>query len=134
MGYSDHVATALYAGLITKEAAKVAAEGYSGGQFRHGPLELAGPGLVAVLFGTSHQSHPSMRRLASDVVTTGATVLTVGDLDVAGAHHVRTPGNDVFEELMTGAVVAQLLTLEIAWARGITPGEFTYAEKVTTAL
>jgi glucosamine--fructose-6-phosphate aminotransferase (isomerizing) len=51
IGFGDYAATALYAGLITKEGAKLAAEGYIGGQFRHGPLELAGPGLVAVLFG-----------------------------------------------------------------------------------
>jgi glucosamine--fructose-6-phosphate aminotransferase (isomerizing) len=43
VGFAEQAATALYAGLITKEAAKVPAEGYIGGQFRHGPLELAGP-------------------------------------------------------------------------------------------
>jgi glucosamine--fructose-6-phosphate aminotransferase (isomerizing) len=134
IGFADHGATALYAGLITKEAAKVPAEGYLGGQFRHGPLELAGPGLVAVLFGGSATTHPSLHRLAVDLSRTGSTVLTVGGLEVPWAHPVATPGTGALAELMTGAVVAQLLTVEIARARGITPGEFTYADKVTRAL
>ena len=47
--------------------AKVAAEGFVGGEFRHGPLELAGPGLTAVLFGPDDpDASPSLRRLGAD--------------------------------------------------------------------
>jgi hypothetical protein len=57
IGKRDNTATALAGGLILKEAAKVPAEGYIGGEFRHGPLEIAGPGLTAVLLGLD-QSEP----------------------------------------------------------------------------
>src|SRR6202012_3720481 len=67
IGFGDHAATARYAGLITKEGAKIAAEGFIGGQFRHGPLELAGPGLTAVLFGSDDPAaNTSLHRLGTD--------------------------------------------------------------------
>jgi glucosamine--fructose-6-phosphate aminotransferase (isomerizing) len=134
IGFGDHAASALYAGLITKEAAKVPAEGYIGGQFRHGPLELAGPGLTAVLFGGDGQAHGSVRQLGADLLASGSTVLTVGDLGLPGAVHVRAPGGSMPARLAHDALIAQHLTVAIATARGITPGVFTYGRKVTTAL
>ena len=50
VGARDSAGTAQFAALITKESAKIAAEGYVGGQFRHGPFELAGDGLTVVIF------------------------------------------------------------------------------------
>jgi glucosamine--fructose-6-phosphate aminotransferase (isomerizing) len=133
VGNQDHAATALYAGLITKEAAKIAAEGYIGGQFRHGPFELAGPGLLAVLFGAyAEDPNPSMRQLASDLVTAGSDVLLVGDLTIPGAATVNAPAIDTLTDLAIGALVAQNLAVEIAKARGVEPGAFIHGSKITT--
>jgi glucosamine--fructose-6-phosphate aminotransferase (isomerizing) len=133
VGNQDHAATALYAGLITKEAAKIAAEGYIGGQFRHGPFELAGPGLLAVLFGAyAEDPNPSMRRLASDLVAAGSEVLLVGDLTIPGAATVNAPATDALTDLALGALVAQHLAVEIAKARDIEPGAFIHGSKITT--
>ena len=134
IGFGDRAASALYAGLITKEGAKVPAEGYVGGQFRHGPLELAGPGLTAVLFGGDEQASGSARQLAADLLASGSTVLAAGDLDLPGAVQVGSPAGSAPARLTHDALLAQHLTVEIATARGITPGVFTYGRKVTTAL
>jgi glucosamine--fructose-6-phosphate aminotransferase (isomerizing) len=134
IGFGDHAASALYAGLITKEAAKVPAEGYIGGQFRHGPLELAGPGLTAVLFGGDGQAGGSVRQLGADLLASGSTVLAVGDPGLPGAVHVGAPRGSMPARLAHDALIAQHLTVAIATARGITPGVFTYGSKVTTAL
>lgn len=135
IGYQDHAATALYAGLITKEAAKVAAEGYVGGEFRHGPLELAGPGLMAVFFGgTDAGDNPSLRRLAADLAESGAAVLVVGPAGVPGTIEVAAPNIHATGQLSHSAVLAQHLAVAIAKARGITPGDFAFGNKVTTAL
>jgi hypothetical protein len=92
VGNRDHAASALYAGLITKEAVKVPAEGYIGGQFRHGPLELAGEGLTAILFGVfGDDDSPSLCQLAADLVATGAVVALVGDVTVPGTHTIPVP-------------------------------------------
>jgi len=134
IGFGDQAASALYAGLITKEAAKVPAEGYIGGQFRHGPLELAGPGLTAVLFGGDGHARGSVRQLGADLLASGSTVLAVGDPGLPGAIHVGAPGGSMPARLAHDALIAQHLTVAIATARGITPGVFTYGSKVTTAL
>jgi glucosamine--fructose-6-phosphate aminotransferase (isomerizing) len=135
IGFGDYAATALYAGLITKEGAKVAAEGFVGGQFRHGPLELAGPGLTAVLYGSSApEDNASLQRLGADLAGAGSTVITVAGIDLPNAALQLAPPSGVTASLAHGAVVAQYLTVALARARGITPGAFTYGSKITTAL
>jgi glucosamine--fructose-6-phosphate aminotransferase (isomerizing) len=135
VGNQDHAATALYAGLITKEAAKVPAEGFIGGQFRHGPLELAGPGLTAVLFGIhASDTNSSLQQLAAELIASRADVLLVGDLTLDGADTIVIPAGDTLTELAGGALVAQHFAVELAKARGIEPGTFTYGRKITTAL
>ncbi len=135
IGFGDHAATALYAGLIVKEGAKVAAEGFVGGEFRHGPLELAGPGLTAVLYGTDDpDANPSLRRLGADLIQAGSAVIAVAGLDLPGAALRLRPPPGTLAQLAHGAVVAQHLTVALARARGITPGAFAYGSKITTAL
>lgn len=135
IGSQDHAATALYAGLITKEAAKVAAEGFIGGEFRHGPLELAGPGLTAVLFGAwAGDTSSPVPGLAADLTASGADVTLVGDLVRPGARTVPIPHGRTLTELAASAVVAQHIAVHLARARGIEPGQFTYGQKVTTIL
>jgi glutamine---fructose-6-phosphate transaminase (isomerizing) len=135
IGSQDHAATALYAGLITKEAAKVAAEGFIGGEFRHGPLELAGPGLAAVLFGAwADDTSSAIPGLAADLTDSGADVTLVGDLVRPGARTVAIPRGQTLTELAASAVVAQHIAVHLARARGIEPGMFTYGQKVTTIL
>jgi glutamine---fructose-6-phosphate transaminase (isomerizing) len=135
IGFGDHAATARYAGLITKEGAKIAAEGFIGGQFRHGPLELAGPGLTAVLFGSDDPAgNASLQRLAADLTGAGSTVIAVAALGQPGAALTLCPPPGTTAQLAYGAVAAQHFTVALARARGITPGAFTYGSKVTTAL
>jgi glucosamine--fructose-6-phosphate aminotransferase (isomerizing) len=135
IGFGDYAATARYAGLITKEGAKVAAEGYIGGQFRHGPFELAGPGLTAVLFGSDDpDSNSSLQRLGADLAGAGSAVIAVAALDLPGAALQLRPPSGVLAQLAHGAVAAQYLTVALARARGITPGAFSYGSKITTAL
>jgi glutamine---fructose-6-phosphate transaminase (isomerizing) len=130
----DEAATALFSALITKEASKVPAEGYIGGQFRHGPLELAGDGLTVVLFGLRPRTpDESLRRLAADLVKTGSTVVAVGD-DVTDALSIPIPGATPFELLAGSAVVAERFAVDLARANGVVPGEFLHGSKITTAV
>jgi glucosamine--fructose-6-phosphate aminotransferase (isomerizing) len=136
IGFGDHGATALYAGLITKEGAKIPAEGYVGGQFRHGPFELAGPGLTAVLHGAADPAaNRQLARIGADLLAAGSTVVAAAGLDLPGATvHLPPPDAGLTAQLTHGALVAQHLTVAIARARGITPGAFAYGSKITTAL
>ena len=76
VGARAQVPSALAGALLLKEAAKLPAEGYVGGEFRHGPLEIAGAGLTAVLFGDG-TPNGSLEALSRDLVRTGATVATI---------------------------------------------------------
>lgn len=134
IGKQDDASTALYAGLITKESSKVAIEGYIGGQFRHGPFELAGPGMTAFLYGArAENDDDTLYRLATDLLETGATVVLVGDLRIPGAITVPAPGRGL-AGLSTGAVVAELLAVDLARANGVEPGAFAFGSKITTKL
>ncbi|QNE21447.1 SIS domain-containing protein [Kribbella qitaiheensis] len=135
VGKRDATATALYAALIMKEAAKVAVEGFVGGQFRHGPFELAGEGMTAMLYGAeTREDDTSLNRLAEDLLSVGTSVILVGDVELPGARTLPTGGRNGLESLMTGAVVAQHLAVEVAHANGVQPGAFVFGNKVTTTL
>lgn len=135
VGKRDDAATAQLAGLITKESSKVAIEGYVGGQFRHGPFELAGPGMTAFLYGAyASDADESTTRLALDLVDSGADVVLIGDLQVDGATTFRTPDGSTLSRLATGAVVAELVAVDLARANGVVPGAFAFGSKITTTL
>jgi glucosamine--fructose-6-phosphate aminotransferase (isomerizing) len=127
VGTRDAAATARFAGLITKEAAKIPAEGYVGGQFRHGPYELAGEGLTLVTFGPD----ALLRRLAADVLATGAHVIAVADPDSPASVTVTAAHGTGLTALATSAVVAELLAVRLARANGVEPGAFVYGSKIT---
>jgi glucosamine--fructose-6-phosphate aminotransferase (isomerizing) len=135
VGRGDEAATAQFAGLITKESSKIPAEGFVGGQFRHGPFELAGDGLTVVLFGLQ-QSNPdeSLLRLSGDLLSAGSTVIVVGDHEIPGAITVPVSSSNALESLSSSTVVAELFAVGLARANGVVPGRFLYGSKITTAV
>ncbi|MGH1524149.1 SIS domain-containing protein [Leifsonia sp. L25] len=135
VGWADDATTALYSALIVKESSKLAAEGFAGGAFRHGPYELAGEGLLAVLFSAAAPTvDRRLHALASDLVDSGAAVVIVGGEAPDGAISIGLRGRTTVEGLATGAVAAELIAVDLSHANGVTPGSFAYGSKVTTAL
>ena len=132
VGDGDHAATALFGALIIKEGAKLPAEGFLAGNFRHGPLELAGPGLTALFCGVrGGEDGEPFRRLASEVADTDSRTLTLGSAVVAGCEPIAGDLADGFPGLALGALVCQRFTVDLARALGIEPGAFRYGQKVT---
>ena len=135
IGKGDSAATALFAGLITKESSKVALEGFVGGEFRHGPFELAGPGFTAFLYAAgAPQGDPTLPALARDLIASGATVYTVGGAPLPGVHLIDVPTSSSLSALACSAVVAEQVAVSLARANGVVPGAFVFGSKVTTAL
>jgi glutamine---fructose-6-phosphate transaminase (isomerizing) len=133
IGSGEDATTALTGALILKEAAKVAAEGYLGGAFRHGPLELAGPGLTALLFGSEHED-VTLSVLARDLAATGSTVVSVGPLSLQGAEHIPVPAGPAVSRLAHAMVVLQHLSVALARAGNYVPGAFRYGQKITAQI
>lgn len=133
VGARNSAGTALFAALITKEAAKVPAEGYIGGQFRHGPFELAGDGLTVMVLAPDRGSEDgSLRRLAADLIRTGTRVVVVGDPGCASTTTVEVGGTSALAFAAASAAVAELFAVDLARANGVTPGAFLHGSKITT--
>ena len=133
--------------LLVKETAGLPAEALQAGQFRHGPLELAGPELAAVVFATEPETASLDRRLGDDLAAAGAAVLTVAvnaSLQAVGPPRGRTSGTGTTVSLSVepadrllrpapAIVPVQLLAWKLALERGRTPGLLTRATKVTAS-
>jgi glucosamine--fructose-6-phosphate aminotransferase (isomerizing) len=127
-------ATALTGALILKEASKVSAEGYVGGEFRHGPMELAGPGLTALLFGSGCARDTTLKQLARDLSKTGSIVVVVAPINCEGAEHIAVTGLPDFGRMAHAMCVLQQLSIGLARGSGFVPGEFRFGQKVTAQL
>ena len=135
VGAGADATTALTGALILKEAAKVPAEGYVGGAFRHGPMELAGPDLAILLFGSgSYDADASLAQLSRDLAGTGSSVVSVGPTPLPDAEHVPVTASSTLGRLAEAMVVIQQLSIELAHGSGIVPGAFRFGQKITAQL
>lgn len=128
IGIGGDAATALTGALITKEASKVAAEGFIGGQFRHGPMETSGEGMLALLFGEG--SNTTLNILAADLRQNGTQVVSIGPVVYADSVHLPTP-TEPLPRLLCAMLWVQHLTVTLARGNGRVPGEFLYGQKIT---
>lgn len=131
VGTGIDATTALTGALILKEAAKVAAEGYVGGAFRHGPMELAGPALTVMMFGTGSPTDTTLRRLATDLAKTGSNAIVVAPAGYDGAEHAAAPGTSEFGRLAHAMAIVQRLSVDLARQSGLVPGAFRFGQKIT---
>jgi glucosamine--fructose-6-phosphate aminotransferase (isomerizing) len=133
LGRGPSLATVDEGVLLMHETAKSPAMGMSVAQFRHGPVEVAGPSVRAVVLGTAAATSPLDLQLASDLAGMGVVVRWIG------------PGSDVkalapwpgeVHELLRPlfeVVPLQLLAYRTAEARGVTPGDFRWAPAITSS-
>jgi glucosamine--fructose-6-phosphate aminotransferase (isomerizing) len=119
--------------LILKESG-VMAESLGSGLFRHGPLELAGPNMTAIVMATEPETRRLDLGLAADLIEAGATVMVITPDGEApkGARAVATGYQDRALMPAVSIVPVQLLAWRLARTLGRTPGQYTRASKVTT--
>ena len=120
--------------LVLKEAARFPAEALDAAEFRHGPLELAGPDLAVILLSLEDATRRLDDRLAAEVARHKTAVVVVAN-GHGPADAVRRLAIGRVQPLLACAVAvipAQLLAWRLARALGRRPGEFRLASKVTT--
>jgi glutamine---fructose-6-phosphate transaminase (isomerizing) len=134
LGRGSARAAAEMGALTLKEAARFAAESLQTAQFRHGPLELAGPELAAILIATEDPTRSLDMGLAEELSAAGAAVLVISQGGSAphDAHAVTVGPLRGGLAAAVATVPAQLLAWRLARSRGLSPGEFAVAAKVTT--
>lgn len=130
IGRGPALATANNAALMLKEGVRLPAEGYSGGQFRHGPREMIVPQIGSIVLTSPDTTLGINQRLASDILDYGGQVVCIGQPTV-GITHISLPEiEDVFLHPLLEILPIQLLVAQLANQQNMTPGEFRWSGKV----
>jgi glutamine---fructose-6-phosphate transaminase (isomerizing) len=144
LGRGPARAAAEMGALTIKEAVGMPVESLQTAQFRHGPLELAGPDLAAVVVGTEPETRALDVGLARELDGAGAATLVItssagvpgetpGRLVEGGeAMHVDVGPLDRLLSSAASIVPSQLLAWRLSVLRGRIPGAYRLASKVTT--
>ena len=116
--------TALEGALKLKEISYLHAEGYPGGELKHGPLAVIEPGCVVVAVATGGPLQEKMLSNVSEVKSRGATVvLVVDDGDEAAMaladFVLRVPKARVLQSPIKDIVPLQQLAYHLARGRGL---------------
>jgi glucosamine--fructose-6-phosphate aminotransferase (isomerizing) len=134
LGRGPARAAAEMGALTLKEAVGMPIESLQTAQFRHGPLELAGPDLAAIVIATEPETRDLDLGLAGELADAGAAVLVVVDRGDAprGGMRVEIGALDRGVAPAVSVLPAQLLAWKLAVLRGRPPGAYVRASKVTT--
>jgi glutamine---fructose-6-phosphate transaminase (isomerizing) len=134
LGRGPAVASAMNGALMLKEAARIPAEGLSGGQFRHGPMEAVSPNAGIIMFANGGRTQALMQKLAVDISDRGGRVVVIGQgIDHKTICNIPLPIVDEYLSPLPEIIPIQLLTAGFAKHRGIIPGEFRWGAKVVQA-
>jgi glucosamine--fructose-6-phosphate aminotransferase (isomerizing) len=115
---------ALEGALKLKELAYMHAEGFAGGELKHGPIALieAGTPVIAILpFSHDHGLDEKMLSNVQEVKARGAKVIVIAEekAEVTGAAHIiRIPGSLPLLQPILATVPLQVFAYEMAVARG----------------
>ena len=113
--------TALEGALKLKELAYMHAEGFAGGELKHGPIALIDKGtpVVAIMPTQDSVLAEKMASNIQEVRARGAVVIAISEFDFAGADHlIRIPNVDLLLQPILSVVPLQVLAYEMAVARG----------------
>jgi len=115
---------ALEGALKLKELAYIHAEGFAGGELKHGPIALIeeGTAVIAILpTADEHQLDEKMLSNIQEVKARGARVIVIAaeGADVVGAEHIiRIPIASPLFQPVLATIPLQVFAYEIAVARG----------------
>ena len=115
---------ALEGALKLKELAYIHAEGFAGGELKHGPIALIeeGTAVIAILPSAGdHQLDEKMLSNIQEVKARGARVIVIAEegADVVGAEHIiRIPASAPLFQPVLATVPLQVFAYEMAVARG----------------
>lgn len=130
------LATAYQAAFNLKEVARFSAEPMSAAQFRHGPIEVAAPGHLTVVFAPLGATFTLLRKLAEELLGFGTRVLFVTDTQETLRHHrdgllaVRHPHLDETLAPLVNLLPMQLFAQARARRLGLQAGHLGKASAV----
>ena len=113
--------TVLEGALKLKELAYMHAEGFAGGELKHGPIALIdiGTPVVAIMPTKDSVLAGKMASNIQEVKARGAVVIAISEDEFAGADHlIRIPQVDPLLQPVLAVVPLQVIAYEMAVARG----------------
>jgi glucosamine--fructose-6-phosphate aminotransferase (isomerizing) len=134
LGRGPARAAAEMGALTIKEATGLAVESLETAQFRHGPLELAGPRLAVMMIATEPATLELDLGFAAQLVTAGAAVLVITAGSVAAPDGTTVVDVGQISGPLVPAVSilpSQLLAWRLSARMGREPGAYYRASKVT---
>ncbi|MED5272524.1 MAG: glutamine--fructose-6-phosphate transaminase (isomerizing) [Candidatus Thermoplasmatota archaeon] len=123
LGRNTSYPIALEGALKLKEISYIHAEGYAGGELKHGPLALVEEGTPIVVIASEGSSHKKLLGNAREVAARGAKVILIThqEDELADSHAdlvIKVPRtHDLLQPLLYN-IICQLLSLNIAEERG----------------
>jgi fructoselysine-6-P-deglycase FrlB-like protein len=139
VGQGTSVGSAQAAALLLREAPGVASAAWETYQYLHGPMECAGAHSAALVFGTGRED-----ALATQLRAAGAAVAqvavgaggpvaggAVSSMGAAAGIYTLTRPVTGYASAIAEIVFAQLVTAELAAARGVAVGKFRYPQSDT---
>lgn len=127
------LASAWHGCLLMYECAKETFLSFSGGQFRHGPLELAIKTMLAVILALPGKTQELLVHLAEELAARGVGVLLIGqaqklryNVEVVPLHFP----NELFAPALS-VIPLMLLAYALAEDKGIEPGKTFLIQKTT---
>ena len=113
--------TALECALKLKELAYMHAEGFAGGELKHGPIALIDKGtpVIAIMPAQDSVLAEKMASNIQEVKARGAVVIAISEFEFIGADHlIRIPQVDQLLQPVLSVVPLQVIAYEMAVARG----------------
>ncbi|HKW27518.1 MAG TPA: SIS domain-containing protein [Terriglobales bacterium] len=129
LGRGSSLAAAMDSGLTIKESTRFHSEGMSSAAFRHGPFELVGPQVFALVYAGDPQVERLNLSLVNDIRRAGGRAFLCGeraDLEPLRLPPVPPALRPILEILPT-----QMISLALAALTGVEAGKFRKATKVT---
>ncbi|MEO8094275.1 MAG: SIS domain-containing protein [Pseudolysinimonas sp.] len=132
VGRGAGLAAAELAALVIKESAHVGAFALESAEFRHGPMEMAGPDLAVAIIDIEPVTSHLEEGLAADLKKAGAAVMRIG----IGGEEGRLNRVDPVGHPLLDAALATAPLLLLAWSLSTriaaSPGAFRVGTKTTT--
>ncbi|MBN1146725.1 MAG: SIS domain-containing protein [Anaerolineales bacterium] len=139
LGRGPSLASACCGALVLQEAVKFPAWALGAAEFRHGPLEIARPGLSALLFAGPPQTRALNLRLFDDLRARAARPFWLDPQDgatpespaIPPERRLPMPAAHGLGLPLAEIAPVQLLSLHLGRLAGVEPGEFLHIGKVT---
>jgi len=135
IGRGPSYSSVLQGALMIMEASRKPAAGMSGGEFRHGPMEMSKEGFSAVILAPLGVTYEQGIRLAEDIARFGGRVVFITNSNVVLSNpriysiHIPCPDEYLFP--IPAIIPLQFIVNQWAIDEGNEPGNFTRGAKVT---